>query len=180
MKKLLIKRMPYYKNKLKDKDYMTLDELYNLFDGEVVVTEKVDGSGKYEITPEGIPVYYEDVKYKHTILYNKLPALITINKYQVLLGYEFDGKICGYNNEVSPPILFKGIIIKDLIIPILDGFMNLQSQWSDDLVEGIVVANYEKQLFGKISRFDSSGEIDIHWSKKGMIKNYSTKEEGLR
>lgn len=53
--------------------------------------------------------------------------------------------------------------------------MNLQSQWSDDLVEGIVVANYDKQLFGKISRFDNSGEIDIHWSKKDRIKNYSNK-----
>ena len=171
MKKLPIRRIPYYDNKLKDKDYMTLDEVYNLFDGEIVITEKIDGSCGYEKFPSNLDMHFEDVRYKHTILYNKLPSEIIESGYRVYLGYKFMGEICPYN-EICPPELFKGKIIKDLVLPILDKFMNLQSKWSDDLVEGIVVANYDKQLFGKISRFDSSGEIEEHWSKN-KIRNYS-------
>ena len=54
----------------------------------------------------------------------------------------------------------------------LGKFLSLKSRWSDDNVEGIVIANYKKQIFGKISRFDVSEEIEKHHLRKEKIFNY--------
>jgi hypothetical protein len=49
--------------------------------------------------------------------------------------------------------------------------MDRTSQWSDEKVEGIVIKNYQKQLFGKISRFDFSKEIQENYLRKKKILN---------
>lgn len=173
MDKLPIKRIPFYDKKLEGKEYMTEEQVYDLFDGDIVITEKIDGSGKCEGF-NGSLFFFEDVKYKHTILYNKLPKDMILRHCQVLLGYRYNGEIHRHESICSPPILFEGKMNKDLVKPMLKELMKLKSQWSNDMVEGIVVANYGKQSFGKISRFDVSGEIDEHWSSKEKINNHSS------
>ena len=181
MNKLPIKRIPFYDKKLEGKEYMTEEQVYDLFDGDVVVTEKIDGSHGYG-SKLGVGIYSENIKHKHTIHYNRLPTEVVRNNFTVILGFKWNGIITKHNMEICnidtchPPVLFEGTIIKDLVKPILKNFMNMESRWADDLVEGIVVANYDKQLFGKISRFDVSGEIDEHWSSKEKINNHATSD----
>ena len=176
-KKLPIERIPFFdflKKKLDRKTYLSKEKLEELFNGTVYITEKIDGKCEYD--PE-TGRYYENVKFKHTIHYTKLPKEIVDNDFKVCLADTSNstGDLI-FPSEPTPPSMFRGYIAnKDLIMPLLTLCLAQKSAWSDDKVEGIVVANYEKQIFGKISRFDFSGEIEENWSKKQKILNHSEK-----
>lgn len=51
MKKLPITRIPYYKDKLLGKTYLTMEEVYKLCDGKIIITEKIDGHAELDVKP---------------------------------------------------------------------------------------------------------------------------------
>jgi len=172
MKKLPINRIDFDSNKkVKGKNYMTNNEFIDLFDGIVVIEKKIDGHHEYKDE-----IYYENIKYKHTIHYDNLPKHIIDDNYLVPLN--MDNKLF---NKISPIkykdnelTLFHGNIKFELIFDFIEWLLNLHEDWStnpDEKIEGIVVKNYNKQLFGKISRFDWTGEINENHLRKQKIKN---------
>lgn len=170
MKKLPIKRIPYYDSKLKNKIYMSEGEVFELFSGNIIIEEKIDGSSNF--TKNGNEEYYfENIEFKHSVHYNHLPRYVR-DCGLVILNKKVDGSFLDVTDlENSAPVIFRGVFDGD-IKELLNELMNKKSLWSDDFVEGIVVKNYDKQMFGKISRFDNSGEIDEHWTNN-KIRNYS-------
>ena len=170
MKKLPIKRIPNYNDRLKNKRYMDIDEITELFKEDIVIEEKIDGSSNF--TKNGNEEYYfENIEFKHSVHYKHLPKYVR-DCGLVILNKKVDGQFIDVTNlKNSAPILFRGVFGGD-INKLLNRLMKKKSLWSDDFIEGIVVKNYNKQLFGKISRFDNSGEIEEHWSNN-KIRNYS-------
>ena len=77
--------------------------------------------------------------------------------------------------QIRPPIIMTidaskcGRFVLNSIIKKL---MNSKTPWGNDIVEGVVIKNYNTQTFAKISRFDFSGEITKHHRRKPLKMNW--------
>lgn len=133
------------------KDYLTTDESDNLLTGHVVIEEKLDGK-LIELEGEGYVVFKEDLKRKHTVAYTDLPA------WEVGLDiWDPDQERFLSSNE-------KYVIFRVLGIPIaprlfagsirglgqIFDFLGKESVFGASRIEGIVIKNYDKGLFGKV------------------------------
>lgn len=158
-----IKRIPHGKQN-STKRYLSDHEVLELFDGKVVIQEKVDGKMSFKCKDgrygRAITIF-EDMTGKHTVhnhvmKYTKLPANKKIVVEHILDMHDVDGyEIKGHyspltyatlhfmssQNNVMPTI--------EQIHQILGAFAHSVSHFGADRIEGIVVKNYDKQLFGK-------------------------------
>lgn len=126
---------------------------------------------KIELIPHGYVVYGEWMKASHQIFYDELP--------DYFLGFDiWDGqKYVDYHNKEKLfkkfgfemiPALYIGKIknVKQIL------HMTKRSQFSSsEIMEGVLIKNYEKQLYGKYVRREFMDSMEEHWLKKPLIEN---------
>ena len=151
------------------KHYLTDYEIELLLSKEVIIEEKIDGKLQ-EYDKEGYFIFAEFMKYKHSIYYDDLPSYeIGLDIYEGTKFLNYDEKCIIFRelNIHTVPILYRGIAN----IGKIQEFIDKKSNFSDMKQEGIVIKNYELQLFGKIVNPEFEDKIDKHWSKKSIMRN---------
>jgi len=169
MKKLPIFRIPLGE-RIGRKKYLNEEEVKRLLDGEIIIEEKLDGKavmnriGEYE-------VYFEFMKWKHSIFYNKLPAweiLLDVVKDGRVLPYDFKLEFARKHGFHAAPLIYRGRInnLQELV-----RFLDRKSAFGEETIEGIVVKNYRNQVFGKLVRKEFYEGIEEHWLRKPKVMN---------
>lgn len=160
------------------KHYLSEKEIKELFEGIVVIEEKIDGKLNAE-TVNGKIVFFELMKFKHNIFYNKLPSFkiafdVWDEEKKCFLDLKQKQVFLGEHGWFWTPVIFWGKTTYEELLKFLPKILSIKSQYGENKIEGIVIKNYEKQLFGKIVNPEFEEEIDrngIHWSKKKIIRN---------
>jgi len=156
------------------KDYLTLDEIDNLLTGFVVIEEKLDGK-LVELEAEGYVIFKEDLKRKHTIAYMDLPAWeVGLDIWDPDLKCFLDlGEKCFIFQALGipvAPILFAGTLGGPAHI---FDFLGKKSAFGASKIEGIVIKNCEKGLFGKVvdPLFDQEVDESEHHLRRPYERN---------
>jgi len=130
---------------------MSEQEMRNLLTGEVVIEEKLDGSLVWVPAGEWGPydIFYEDLRIRHSVFYDKLPAwriFLDVTQADRVLNPELRNQ---YGD--TPPLIDKGIMSQELFVEKLPRYLDRTPAFAtESTIEGIVVKNYDKQLFGKV------------------------------
>lgn len=167
--------VPVFTN-TRGKHYLTLKQVTELLDGNIVIEEKVDGKQSARKVNDYTVVWYEDTRYKHTIFYDNLPS------FDIVFDVERDGRFLNFTEKMNfcadyglnrSPSIFCGRTSYEELLRYLPNLLNVQSIFGQSKIEGIVIKNYDKQLFGKIVNPEFEEEIDSgeHWTKKKLVKN---------
>lgn len=164
--------------------YLTKEEFAELLDGVVVVEEKLDGSPQI-LEKAGYIFYCEDLHYKHSIPYTKVPPPFGPDIPPFWICYDIwlpeenrwanrseKEILCEEIGIPISPLIHIGEITPDRIPKLA---MRI-SDFGDEQAEGVVIKNYEKGLFGKfINREFLEGMEDAeHWRKKPLVPNKIT------
>jgi len=165
--------------------YLTENEFERLLDGPVLIEEKLDGTDSIlEDLPgfEDYIFYCEDLKYKHSIEYNRVPPPLGENVPAFFVCYDVwlinesrwatrDEKqdLCEMRGIPISPLIYVGEITEKEIPKIADR----ESAFGDERIEGIVIKNYATGVFGKFinSEFRESIENIENWRKGEWIIN---------
>lgn len=181
-----IKRLPLYPTPYR-KEPLAEREVELLFSDDVVIEEKIDGKqgcvdcGDYAI-------FYEFMRFRHEILYTKLPSYyIAFDVYDKttkrFLGVPEKHEVLRQCTCPHPrgecwcftPVIFMGRINVCSWRDELLKLMRRPSYYGAPLIEGVVVKNYKKQLFGKaINReFDEAIRGKPHYgeNKESLEEN---------
>jgi len=174
-----IKRIPVSFFTARGKDYLTEEETNELLSGTFVIEEKLDG--KTNGFDMGRYIYwYEDLKVRHTIFYNRLPH------WKIIFDVWDKEKKTLLNHE-EKSILLRSIGYEEFLVPLLDvvrirlpstgdiiakRWLEQKSKLGDSLIEGIVVKNYGKCLMGKIVNpaFEEDVDSGVHPIKRRRQK----------
>jgi len=175
-----IKRLYTPNTLLRGKKYLDGSEEKALFNGEVVIEEKLDG--KLVRVPLGDYVLVgEDLRQTHTICYKNLPsAYIFFDVYDVkgkcFLGLEDKTKLFYREGLIQAPIIFRGSMGRDItsiksrledivfnyksafeteLNPLMKRYLvehGIYMEWVDkrNFIEGVVIKNYSTQVFAKV------------------------------
>lgn len=141
-----------------EKRYLTDEQVLDLFNGEVVVEEKVDGKLKAN-TMKNYPqqkefwmaeeIYSKTTVHDHIIKYTNAPHHIWLNSVLIVDGEPSVGRIQGCTNS----LIYGTINIPDPTIGqihmLLEAYARLSSHFGSLKIEGLVLKNYKKQKFGK-------------------------------
>ncbi len=144
--------------RLFNKQYLFDEQVLELFGGEVVIEEKIDGKLKvnhlqrYHPDPQEFSVsetiYPTDSVHDHVIKYTSAPHHVWLNKIFII-----DGKPEFRPMEYGSSIKYGTISLRtptlEQIYMLLESFAGLQSHFGAPKIEGVVVKNYKKQLMGK-------------------------------
>lgn len=143
------------------KRYLTDTQVCELFEGTTVIQEKVDGKMAWEKVGSSLMIY-EDMTGKHTVhnhvmRYKDLPVDKKIILDMVNASIEtnfFTTKSILKVLPVSPPTLIYAVIMLHKpnifnINQILRALSHSPSHFGSNVIEGLVVKNYDSQLFGK-------------------------------
>ena len=142
------------------KRYLDDDQVLELFDGTVAVQEKVDGKLAWDYQGDHLMIY-EDMTGKHTVHshvmhYKDLPVdkkivLDTVRIDTSLSNLDRVFKVVPHvnNSELNYAVirLHKPSIFH--IKHVLRALSYSSSHFGSNVIEGIVVKNYDKQMFGK-------------------------------
>ncbi len=169
-----IKRVPVG-TQITTKRYLTESETAKLFEGEVVIEEKIDGGQDCRIlTIDGrkLVVGGEYMKYVHSITYTKLPAwyvawdLFDLSN-NVFLGIDEQLQICRQFGIPHTPVLFRGVTQLDEVIKRFIDSRRI-STFGSEPAEGVVIKNFGNGVRGKIVRHEFIAGIELagHWSKR--------------
>lgn len=154
-----ILRIPHG-NQHPKKRYLNDEEILNLFDGTVVIQEKVDGKMRWEGSSNSLTIV-EDMTGKHTVhnhvmKYKGLPENKQIYLDYITVKYESidPDKNIFRVFPIVPRVLDYAILIlksptKDQIYNILGILAKSPSHFGSPVIEGLVIKNYDSQLFGK-------------------------------
>lgn len=169
-----IYRVFYPGSKRRGKRYLSADEVGNLLTGSIVVEEKLDGK-LIELEAEGYVIFKEDLKRRHTVMYRALPA------WAVGLDVWDPSQECFLNSTEKhiifqvlgipvAPILFEGVVIR--LGQIVD-FLGTESAFGAVRIEGVVIKNYAKGLFGKVvdPLFDREVDESVHHLRRPYESN---------
>lgn len=161
-----INRIPLMNRKYKKKVF-TNTEILALFDGTVLVEEKVDGKLTCTQCDGHTFLIEEDISGKHTvhnhILQYKNPPK---NKrvYLDLVEHRREGGL-----HVSKPIFANSFMMASVrlfhptieqIYSLLYVFSRRASVFGCDHIEGLIIKNYDKQLFGKYINAEFEDELN--------------------
>lgn len=146
-----IHRIPVKGYKRRGKKYLSMSQVQDLLTGVIEVEEKLDGK-RIQVSLEGYTLFKEDCKRVHTIRYIALPA------WEICFDvWDDDGgqflsrteKKDALNILSIPmvPTLFGGEV--NTLQPLID-LIGSPSAFGAERIEGIVIKNPKKQLFGKI------------------------------
>jgi len=137
------------------KRYLNDDHVLELFDGTVAVQEKVDGKMAFDNQGDYL-IIYEDMTGKHTVhnhvmQYKDLPVDKMITLDIVKAEAESGLKILPYvsNSELNYAVLMLHKPNIFHINQILMALSHSSSHFGSHVIEGLVVKNYDKGLFGK-------------------------------
>ena len=142
------------------KRYLTDDQILELFDGTIVVQEKVDGKMSWEGNASSLTII-EDMTGKHTVhehvmQYTALPDDKQIWLDYITATYNFmqPGETIFKILPICPRVLDYAVLMLEspsieMIYHILDPISKLVSHFGSDRIEGLVIKNYGKQRFGK-------------------------------
>lgn len=153
------------------KDYLLTDEVDALLTGLVVVEEKLDGK-LIELDDEGYVIFKEDLKRKHTVAYMGLPT------WEVGLDV-WDPDEDRFLNRTEKEVIFGALDIP--LAPILFSgrvrglgqvfdFLGRQSVFGAPRIEGVVIKNYDKGLFGKV--VDPLFDQEVDESEHHLLRPY--------
>ena len=177
-----IKRIPLGNQFIRrtHRPYLSINEFNLLLDGEVIVEEKIDGT-PVTLEYDDLILFCEDIHYKHTVFYNKIPP--TFGKWPAfLVCYDILDKrndlwldriqkenVCFKAGIPIIPLIYRGILKSEDITKLADFI----SFFGTEPSEGIVIKNYNKKIFGKFITNEFIGNIEnkAHWTKKKKIPN---------
>lgn len=157
------------------KHYLSKDEVDQLLDGTVVMEEKIDG--KIDgVVLAGKTVFFEFMKYKHTIFYTQLPSFqmgFDVWDGSRFLNLSEKTKFLEAHGFAIIRKIFYGTTNYEELLKFLPKLLALKSAYGDEVIEGIVIKNYAKQQFAKIvnSKFEEVVDEAGHWSKQQIVLN---------
>lgn len=167
-----VKRIPVEGFPRVGKDYLTEEEVGDLLDsGRKVVQEKIDGKSEWEMVVKA-QVFYEFCKFRHSIPYTHLPSWkiafdvwdTVNNRWADPIVYRFLRKRYGWN--FAPTLIGTSYPLElETILPLLE----LHSEYNPDhRIEGIVIKNYDRNIFGKIvnPEFEEMVSGGVHPQKR--------------
>lgn len=167
-----IYRIPVKGYERRGKKYLTINEVKELLDGVVEVEEKIDGK-RIRSLEEDYIIFKEDCKRRHTIAYTSLPAWEI--GFDIWIGEKFLSReekkevfdILGI--PMAPALLWDKLVSLD---PILD-LIGQPSAFGAERIEGVVIKNPEKQLFGKLvdPLFDQEVDESEHHLRRPYVMN---------
>lgn len=170
IKRLPLYSVPYRKEPLSD------SEIEKLFSSEVVVEEKIDGkfsSREYE----DYIVFYEYMGIRHSIFYTNLPSFMIAfdvydKKSRRFLGVPEKHEVLKSLDWCYVPVIYIGKIDINSWREKLLELMKRPSYYGAPLIEGVVVKNYNLQLFAKAinKEFDEAIRGEPHYTEKGKIE----------
>ena len=191
------------------KKTLTSKEVKELFDGEVIIEEKIDGSiiglanthaqgrgreirlgenskqfkffnswrsqnqFKIDKIPDNTIIYGEWMYAKHNVFYDKLPDFF------IAFDVFDNGKFLDYKRKIklindigfsNSKLLFEGVWNKTTE-KLIDKLIGTSHFSTDEIMEGFVIKNYKKQLFGKYVRREFMDDLDEHWLRKPLVVN---------
>lgn len=150
-----ILRIPHGKQN-PTKRYLTETQILELFDGEVVIEEKVDGKlnchtySEIEILSWWLKedIHSKTTVHNHIIKYSNIHDHVYLDRVYYMDGeYIFEPMMFGNANKYGK-IKLSNPTIKE-IHHLLEAFSKLKSHYGSEKIEGIVIKNYNKQLMGK-------------------------------
>jgi len=167
------------------KRVMDEKDFQELITGEVIIEEKLDGA-TYCIEIEEEPDIYffgEYLKIKHSITYDKVPIPndtrflwyvifdVYDKKEERFISLEEKREYSEIYGFATPPLLFKGDIREKSGNPeqFIRDLAKNKSNLGPGLMEGVVIKNYKKQLFGKY--INEEFRFEIHWRNKIIEEN---------
>ncbi len=157
-----IRRIPLfdYERKIKfRKPFMSEEVMEELFSDDLLIEEKLDGKTEYILLEDKV-LYFENLKYIHTIKYDMVPPplkssassfyilfdvyIISQDRWAERREKEEIGINLGYP---VAPLIYEGRVEVNEILQ----FLKLKSLFSKtNQIEGIVLKNYKKRIFGKV------------------------------
>lgn len=160
------------------KYYLTSGEIDELLTGDVYIEEKLDGK-LIELEDEGYVIFKEDLKRKRTVAYTQLPT------WEVGLDIWHPEREC-FLDPGEKLLIFRALGIP--VAPSLfDGVVKSLGQLFDFLgrpsafgalrIEGIVIKNYDKSLFGKI--VDPLFDQEVDESEHPLRRPYKMNRLGV-
>ena len=172
-----IKRLPIGEIPKTRRPLMSLSEMNELLTGDIIIEEKLDGTlGSLE---QGkLHLFCEDLQIRHTVFYDRLPSfniLLDIAEGRIILPPEERLKFIRFGSGLTihleiPPVIDRRVnMTPTLFRANLFSYLNRVSAFaSQSQIEGIVVKNYQKQLFGKVVNieFYRGIEADVSYLKR--------------
>lgn len=144
-----IYRIPVKEYVRRGKKYLTMNEVQELLTGPVEVEEKLDGK-RIRVPTEGYILFKEDCKQARTVRYSALPAweiCFDVWDGEKFLSHEEKLEVLKLLNIPASPLLYWGNM--GSLRPLTD-MIGRPSAFGAERIEGIIIKNPEKQLFGKI------------------------------
>jgi len=164
-----IARIPY--GQRVGKRYLTEAEVCTLLNGTVVVEEKLDGKTIPQ-QHDRYTIFGEHLKWVHSTYYDRLPAWFIAfdvwdNQTRTFLPCKEKTAIITSLGYTPVHLIYTGRVntVDELVA------MTGRSAYGNTLMEGVVVKNYNKQLFGKLVRIEFTTGITEHWIKKPKRMN---------
>ncbi len=172
-----IYRIPVKNFVRRGKKYLTMNQVQELLTGTIEVEEKLDGK-RVQMPLEGYTLFKEDCKRAHTVHYMTLPAWkicfdVWDNDCERFLSREEKVDALEILGIPMAPMLFWGEI--KTLQPLID-LIGSPSAFGAERIEGIVIKNPEKQLFGKIvdPLFDQEVDDSEHHIRRPYEMNRLT------
>ena len=169
-----IKRIPVGRQGLIGRRVMSEEEAVKLLSDPLVIEEKLDGKTVGTAIIEGYVVYGEFLKWKHSILYDRLPGwIVAFDVLDLEKGLFLDRKekerfLNRYRIPAAPLIYEGEIRSKEELVR----FLNRRSKFSArSKIEGVVVKNYRRQIMGKIVSYEFLTGMEKHWTEKKREMN---------
>lgn len=162
-----ILRLPFGRVPETHRPVMSEEDVDRLLTGDVYVTEKLDGRlhqvDASQFTRFGTEVFnyfYEELRIRHSVFYDALPnwyVLLDVASGDRILPPEQREEVIkrgGSTEFEAPVVVHDTAMTREKFELHLQEWLNRVSSFSSEMQEGMVVKNYEKQLFGKMVRFE--------------------------
>lgn len=158
------------------KETLSEDDLQRLLSNDFIVEEKLDGS-LHVREFEGVYLMLEDMRYVHTVFYDRLPARFILvdvcTEDGMRLSYDEREEYSLKTGIPLPPTICWAYRSKS---PLRDDFLDLltplpTSKFGSEQAEGFVIkSEVFMDLGGKHSRFELDGAERYNRSRKNQIQ----------
>jgi len=166
-----IKRLPIGEIPKTRRPLMSQEEMKELLTGEVIIEEKLDGTLVWYPYPEkSLDLFYEDLRIRHSVFYDQLPA------YDIMLDVAKGNTILPPDTReqfgITPPLIeARSDMTPQRFIDNVNWYLSRTSAYaSESRIEGVVVKNYQKQLFGKVVNIEFYKGIEESYLKRPVAE----------
>lgn len=162
---------------VRGKNYLTPEDTTRLLgEGAKHIQEKVDGK-PFSTTNGNAQLFFEDMEYQHTVPYKILPRKHLLLDVWDMVNDRWatiDDGVETYTRSMGLSMVNTiEVVTEPLTMEDLSRYLSSISVYGSAKIEGIVIKNYNQNLFGKIvnPEFEEVMDASIHWSKKPPVKN---------